>query len=79
MYRVYCERVEERTLMLFKYRLYDGQEYMQDADYYEVVEYETVNDLKEVSRVTEIVFWKDGKDVWRVPMSFVEKIREIGR
>jgi hypothetical protein len=65
-------------MTLFKYTLIDGVEYLQDADYYEVVQYETVNDRKEVSIVTEYIFWKDGKDVWRVPMLFMESIREIG-
>lgn len=64
-------------MSLFKYKLTDGTEYTQEADYYEIVQYETVNGRKEVSTVREYVFWKNEKDVWRIPVIFVEKIREI--
>jgi hypothetical protein len=62
----------------FKYWLIDGKEYLQDADYYELVEYTTINDRQESSIVVEYIFWKDGRDVWRIPALFVDKIREIG-
>jgi hypothetical protein len=64
-------------MSLFKYVLIDGQEYLQDADYYEVIQRTTINDRKESSIVTEYVFWKEGKDVWRVPALFMDKIRKI--
>jgi hypothetical protein len=61
----------------FRYVLVDGKEYLQDADYYEVVKYERTNQRGEVSVVEEYRFWEDGRIVWRVPRLFMEEITEI--
>lgn len=65
-------------MSLFKYKLIDeNKDFEIEADYYAVEKSTTINLRKEESIVLEYVFYKNGKDFWRIPTYFVERIRDI--
>lgn len=65
-------------MSLFKYKLIDGKKYSDiEADYYAVEKSTTTNLRQEESIVFEYVFYKDGKDFWRIPTYFIERIIDV--
>lgn len=65
-------------MSLFRYTTtMDKEVYEIEADYYEVQQQETKNLRGETSIVIMYVFYKDEKDIYKIPALYMERIGEV--